>query len=84
MNPEATTEQKTTLDITEIQRILPHRYPFLLIDRVVELTRRERIVALKNVTVNEPFFQGHFPGYPDHAGRADGGGDCAGRAGRCC
>lgn len=64
MDTEATTEQKTTLDITEIQRILPHRYPFLLIDRVVEMTRRERIVALKNVTVNEPFFQGHFPGYP--------------------
>ncbi|MBZ5512865.1 MAG: 3-hydroxyacyl-ACP dehydratase FabZ [Acidobacteriia bacterium] len=64
MEPEATTEQKTTLDITEIQRILPHRYPFLLIDRVVELTRRERIVALKNVTVNEPYFQGHFPGFP--------------------
>ncbi len=64
MNPEATTEQKTTLDITEIQRILPHRYPFLLIDRVVDLRRRERIVALKNVTVNEPFFQGHFPQYP--------------------
>ena len=64
MDTEATTEQKTTLDITEIQRILPHRYPFLLIDRVVELTRRERIVALKNVTVNEPYFQGHFPGFP--------------------
>ncbi len=64
MNPEATTETKTTLDITEIQRILPHRYPFLLIDRVVDLTRKQRIVALKNVTVNEPFFQGHFPGYP--------------------
>ncbi len=65
MNTEATTEQsKTTLDITEIQQILPHRYPFLLIDRVVELTRRQRIVAIKNVTVNEPFFQGHFPGYP--------------------
>lgn len=64
MDREATTEQKTTLDITEIQRILPHRYPFLLIDRVVELTRRERIVALKNVTINEPYFQGHFPGYP--------------------
>jgi 3-hydroxyacyl-[acyl-carrier-protein] dehydratase len=55
---------KTTLDIGEIQRILPHRYPFLLIDRVVDLTRRERIVAIKNVTVNEPFFQGHFPGFP--------------------
>jgi 3-hydroxyacyl-[acyl-carrier-protein] dehydratase len=64
MDTEATSAQKTTLDITEIQGILPHRYPFLLIDRVVEITRRERIVALKNVTVNEPFFQGHFPGYP--------------------
>jgi 3-hydroxyacyl-[acyl-carrier-protein] dehydratase len=64
MDTEATTEPKTTLDITEIQRILPHRYPFLLIDRVVEMTRRERIVALKNVTVNEPYFQGHFPGFP--------------------
>src|ERR1043166_9019939 len=64
MGTEATSGQKTTLDITEIQRILPHRYPFLLIDRVVDITRKERIVALKNVTVNEPFFQGHFPGYP--------------------
>ena len=64
MDTQATSETKTTLDITEIQRILPHRYPFLLIDRVVDITRKERIVALKNVTVNEPFFQGHFPGYP--------------------
>ena len=64
MDTEATTERKTTLDIAEIQRILPHRYPFLLIDRVVDLTRRQRIVALKNVTVNEPYFQGHFPGFP--------------------
>src|ERR1700746_225737 len=53
-----------TLDIHEIQRILPHRYPFLLIDRVVELTPRERIVAIKNVTINEPYFQGHFPNLP--------------------
>jgi 3-hydroxyacyl-[acyl-carrier-protein] dehydratase len=53
-----------TLEVTDIQRLLPHRYPFLLIDRVLEVRRRERIVALKNVTVNEPFFQGHFPGYP--------------------
>jgi 3-hydroxyacyl-[acyl-carrier-protein] dehydratase len=55
---------KTALTIEEIQRILPHRYPFLLIDRVLELTRKQRIVAIKNVTVNEPFFQGHFPGIP--------------------
>ncbi|MGZ4821570.1 MAG: 3-hydroxyacyl-ACP dehydratase FabZ [Terriglobales bacterium] len=64
MDTEPTREPKTTLGIEDIQRILPHRYPFLLIDRVVDLTRKERIVALKNVTINEPFFQGHFPGYP--------------------
>jgi 3-hydroxyacyl-[acyl-carrier-protein] dehydratase len=55
---------KTTLDINEIQRILPHRYPFLLIDRVVDLKRKQRIVALKNVSINEPFFGGHFPNMP--------------------
>jgi len=54
----------TTLDINQIMAILPHRYPFLLIDRVVEIERRQRIVALKSVTINEPFFQGHFPGFP--------------------
>ncbi len=52
------------LDVTAIQAILPHRYPFLLIDRVVEIEPRQRIVAIKNVTVNEPFFNGHFPGFP--------------------
>jgi len=61
---EAPAAGKTTLDINEIQRILPHRYPFLLIDRVIDLTPRERIVAIKNVTINEPFFQGHFPNLP--------------------
>src|SRR5271169_6507169 len=55
---------KTGLDIHEILKILPHRYPFLLIDRVLELKRKERIVAIKNVTINEPFFVGHFPGLP--------------------
>ena len=55
---------RTALDINQIQAILPHRYPFLLIDRVVEITRKQRIVAIKNVSVNEPFFAGHFPGYP--------------------
>ena len=57
-------ENSTGLDINQIQAILPHRYPFLLIDRVIEITRRQRIVAIKNVSVNEPFFAGHFPGYP--------------------
>jgi 3-hydroxyacyl-[acyl-carrier-protein] dehydratase len=61
---EAPAASKTTLDIQDIQRILPHRFPFLLIDRVIDLTRRERIVAIKNVTVNEPFFAGHFPNLP--------------------
>ena len=55
---------KTTLDISDILRILPHRFPFLLIDRVIDLTRKERIVAIKNVTINEPFFAGHFPNMP--------------------
>lgn len=53
-----------TLDITRIAELLPHRYPFLLIDRVLELDVGKRVKALKNVTVNEPFFNGHFPGKP--------------------
>jgi 3-hydroxyacyl-[acyl-carrier-protein] dehydratase len=52
------------LDINEIQKFLPHRYPFLLIDKVVEMERLKRIVAIKNVSINEAFFQGHFPGKP--------------------
>ena len=50
--------------VNEIMRFLPHRYPFLLVDRIVELEADKRIVGLKNVTINEPFFQGHFPGAP--------------------
>jgi 3-hydroxyacyl-[acyl-carrier-protein] dehydratase len=61
---EASQLEKTRLDIADIQRILPHRFPFLLIDRVIDLKRRQRIVAIKNVTINEPFFAGHFPGLP--------------------
>ena len=52
------------MDVKEIREYLPHRYPFLLVDRVVELNVGESIVALKNVTVNEPFFNGHFPDQP--------------------
>ena len=52
------------LDIKEIQKFLPHRYPFLLIDKVIEMERFKRIVAIKCVTINEGFFQGHFPGKP--------------------
>src|SRR6202047_1244943 len=54
----------TELDIHDILKILPHRYPFLLIDRVLDLKRKERIVAIKNVTITEPFSNGHFPGLP--------------------
>jgi 3-hydroxyacyl-[acyl-carrier-protein] dehydratase len=54
----------TVLDILAIMQRLPHRYPFLLIDRIVRLVPDEEIVALKNVTMNEPFFQGHFPSKP--------------------
>ena len=61
---DKTTPDKTTLDIIDIFRILPHRFPFLLIDRVIEIQRKQRIVAIKNVTINEPFFAGHFPNLP--------------------
>src|SRR5579864_3554379 len=56
--------EHTKLDIHDIMRILPHRYPFLLIDRVIDLVRMQRIVAIKSVTMNEPFFAGHFPNMP--------------------
>jgi 3-hydroxyacyl-[acyl-carrier-protein] dehydratase len=52
------------LDTQEIMKLLPHRYPFLLVDRIVEVEEGKRIVGIKNVTINEPFFQGHFPGHP--------------------
>ena len=55
---------KSVMEIAEIKEYLPHRYPFLLVDRVLELEPDKRIVAIKNVTINEPFFQGHFPHYP--------------------
>ena len=54
----------TTLDIHQILKLLPHRYPFLLVDRVVEFIPGQKLVAYKNVTINEPFFNGHFPGHP--------------------
>jgi len=52
------------IDIDQIQEILPHRYPFLLVDRIVTLEEGKRAVGIKNVTANEPYFRGHFPGYP--------------------
>jgi 3-hydroxyacyl-[acyl-carrier-protein] dehydratase len=55
---------KIAYDIQKIMELLPHRYPFIMIDRIIELVPGEKVVALKNVTINEPFFQGHFPGEP--------------------
>jgi beta-hydroxyacyl-ACP dehydratase FabZ len=55
---------ETVYDIQKIMGFLPHRYPFILVDRIIEIVPGERIVGLKNVTMNEPFFQGHFPGTP--------------------
>jgi len=52
------------MDAAQIMQLLPHRYPMLLVDRVIEVVDGERIVGIKNVTINEPFFQGHFPGHP--------------------
>jgi len=57
-------EQQVILGAREIQEILPHRYPFLLVDQIIELEEGKRAVGIKNVTANEPFFQGHFPGHP--------------------
>ena len=62
-NSAAETTENLQLNINRILEILPHRYPLLLIDRVTHITRAKRIVAIKNVTINEPFFQGHFPEY---------------------
>jgi UDP-3-O-[3-hydroxymyristoyl] N-acetylglucosamine deacetylase/3-hydroxyacyl-[acyl-carrier-protein] dehydratase len=56
--------RKSVLSIDELMKVIPHRYPFLLVDRILEIEERKRIVGLKNVTINEPFFQGHFPGHP--------------------
>jgi len=56
------------MDVMEIQTILPHRYPFLLVDRVTELTKGESTIAFKNVSISEPVFQGHFPGHPIYPG----------------
>ncbi|MFT4197093.1 MAG: 3-hydroxyacyl-ACP dehydratase FabZ [Pseudoxanthomonas sp.] len=59
-----TQDLKLPLRQAELMRLLPHRYPFLLVDKVIELELHKRAVAIKNVTINEPFFQGHFPGHP--------------------
>ena len=61
---ETPAAEKKTLDIQDILKILPHRFPMLMIDRVIDLTRKQRIVAIKNISINEPFFAGHFPSLP--------------------
>ena len=61
---EAEGEEPRELDIQELMRLLPHRYPFLLVDRIVDIDEDNSAVGIKNVTVNEPHFQGHFPGHP--------------------
>lgn len=61
---EQSTAVKLPIEVTQIMSMLPHRYPFLLVDRVVEFEAHRRVLAIKNVTINEPFFTGHFPGHP--------------------
>lgn len=64
MSQEATKTELGTADVMRVMQLLPHRYPFLLVDRLMDMDRDESCVGLKNVTINEPFFQGHFPKYP--------------------
>jgi len=63
-HPGPASDNSTQVNIGELMKILPHRYPMLLIDRIVEIVRTKRIVAIKNVTINEAFFAGHFPDFP--------------------
>ena len=63
-NPSDGADTQTTFTIEQIQDLLPHRYPFLLVDRIIDYQESERAVGIKNVTINEEFFQGHFPGRP--------------------
>lgn len=64
MSDQPENAQPVTLSNVEIQKILPHRYPFLLVDKIIDIEYGKRAVGIKNVTANEPFFMGHFPGYP--------------------
>ncbi len=59
-----TAQEMSTADVARVMQLLPHRYPFLLVDRIRDMVRDESAVGIKNVTINEPFFQGHFPRYP--------------------
>jgi 3-hydroxyacyl-[acyl-carrier-protein] dehydratase len=64
MDEVTSKEQLGTADIARVLKLLPHRYPFLLVDRIFDMDRDESAVGVKSVTINEPFFQGHFPGFP--------------------
>ena len=64
MKELTTSESSRIMDVEDIMKVLPHRYPFLLVDRILEIEAGKRVVGVKNVTINEPFFQGHFPGHP--------------------
>ncbi|NIR48650.1 3-hydroxyacyl-ACP dehydratase FabZ [candidate division KSB1 bacterium] len=64
MKQSGKSETKIIFDALTLQKFLPHRYPFLLVDRILELKPKERVVGIKNVTINEPYFVGHFPGHP--------------------
>jgi 3-hydroxyacyl-[acyl-carrier-protein] dehydratase len=61
---DAEVPEERSLDVRAIHKLLPHRYPFALVDRIIEYVPGKKAVGIKNVTINEPFFQGHFPGYP--------------------
>ena len=64
IDKDADVVKKTTFDLKEIHKLLPHRYPFALVDKIIDFVPGEKAVGLKNVTFNEPYFQGHFPGHP--------------------
>jgi 3-hydroxyacyl-[acyl-carrier-protein] dehydratase len=64
MNPDATNSRSSTVEITRIMEMIPHRYPFLMIDRMIEAVPDAHAIAVKNVSINEPYFQGHFPAQP--------------------
>lgn len=61
---EATKDPKQVIMVDELMKVIPHRYPFLFVDRIIEVEEGKRIVGIKNVTINEPYFEGHFPGHP--------------------
>lgn len=64
MSDESTNKQLDSIDVMQIMNLLPHRYPFLLVDKIIDIDGDKSAIGIKNVTINEPFFQGHFPGHP--------------------